>query len=152
MLLVWLYLAIVTVYPPFKGLAVYAYILWQSLLYKKSLLVNASYTYISAYASLCQTQIEAGQSPVIQNNVEINKREKTGIQQNTMKCTQIQYTGNVHDGLTNVMQLGSFCQKLGVMYSLSSRQDLFTSHKHVIRIGTSLINRIHKSTHVSRTL
>lgn len=40
--------------------------------------------------------------------------------------------------LTDLMVDGSFCQQLSIVDSLSSGENLFSSHEHVIRIGVFL--------------
>lgn len=40
--------------------------------------------------------------------------------------------------LTNLMVDGSFCQQLSIVDSLSSGENLFSSHEHVIRVGVFL--------------
>lgn len=40
--------------------------------------------------------------------------------------------------LTDLMVDGSFCQQLRIVDSLSSGENLFSSHEHVIRIGVFL--------------
>ena len=47
---------------------------------------------------------------------------------------------NIFSQLTDSVHFGSFLKELGVVDSLSSRQDFFTTHEHVVRVGPFLGN------------
>jgi len=46
---------------------------------------------------------------------------------------------------TNSVMFGSFNQELVVVYTLSSAQDFFTSHEHIVGIGPFRVKRIRHS-------
>lgn len=54
--------------------------------------------------------------------------------------------------LTNLVMHGPFSQQLGVMNSLSSREDLLSPHEHVIRVGVFLVEKGHDTNHKTSNL
>lgn len=50
--------------------------------------------------------------------------------------------------LTNLVMDGPFSQQLSIMHSLSSRQDLLSPHKHVVRIGVFLVEKKKKTNYI----